>query len=1127
MIIKKLTIHNIASIADAEIDFEAAPLSDSTVFLITGETGAGKTTLLDAICLALYNMTPRMKAGNNREITERNVRATDTRQLLRRGVGEGGVKLLFRGNDDIDYEAEWQVRRSRGKAEGNLQNLQWTWTNLQTKDVVSGSTDIRNKIDQVIGLSFDQFCRTTMLAQGEFTKFLNSTDDDKALILEKITDSSIYAKIAQRIHQHWADAESEWNRQEELLNNITLLSQEEKAKQEQDRKQFSHDAHELENQINKATEKKTWLENEATYQQELQTAQTKKNEAESVTQGQEFADKVRLLTDWDESDEARNQWNLRSQKAKEQNLAEKKLENLHRDYRTLLGGKAFEQQSIEKLSQQLNELKDQLKNEEKRQPVFEQSSIIVKQLKDVVAARKNISKEQQLIDERDKEIIKYQARAEQKKNELQKTQQQCAEAQQKLEGLQQQLEQFGLQNKRDEKDKLVNRSHLVENAIKALGKVDEERERRQRLEHDLESQRKNNTDLEVSAEKLKQRVETMTALRDKSKNTYDEIEEANDADLEAKRTKLKLGCTCPLCRQTVAKLPPQNTVLKNLLQKAKSDLDEAEKNLESAKTDLNRNHALLATTHRDISNKERELERDKGLENAEKEAKTLCEQVGESEVPKLKEMKAAMDAELKSKEDEIHRGEELERQQQTAQKTYNQLQSAVNQQTLDQQKEVNLLKEAMAQQNTSQARIEEYRKMENDNLQQVGQTLGDTVWHSDWRESPKAFVDELQLAVQEYNRQQEQAETWKNDLQKAREELERIEQNLNDVAQLEPEWKDEAGLPNKVAHLLDKAPRLVADIRNTEDQKFKAQQEREEAEKQLRSIQQQKPNLTDERLEALLSQAERIQKVRNDVQKKQLALTASKAQLESARRRLDEHQKKQPQLDEADNVDSLKDVIANLRQQVNEKNQAIGNIDRLLKDDQSNREKHEERIKQRDEAKKLFDKWSQLKNLTGRADGADFRKIAEAYVLGSLIRAANVHLRSLTDRYQLHVKAGTFLIMLEDFYQCGDMRPASTLSGGESFLVSLALALALSDIDNRYSVNMLFIDEGFGTLSDEPLDNAINTLRNLHSKLGRRVGIISHVDELKERIGVQIQVDRQGHNSESTVKVVDIGGENV
>ena len=103
MIIKKVTIHNIASIADATIDFEAQPLDDATVFLITGETGAGKTTLLDAICLALFNKTPRMEMGMNSEETETKVKANDTRQLLRRGADDGSVRLLFKGNDGVDY----------------------------------------------------------------------------------------------------------------------------------------------------------------------------------------------------------------------------------------------------------------------------------------------------------------------------------------------------------------------------------------------------------------------------------------------------------------------------------------------------------------------------------------------------------------------------------------------------------------------------------------------------------------------------------------------------------------------------------------------------------------------------------------------------------------------------------------------------------------------------------------------------------------------------------------------------------------------------------------------------------------------------------------------------------------
>jgi exonuclease SbcC len=158
--------------------------------------------------------------------------------------------------------------------------------------------------------------------------------------------------------------------------------------------------------------------------------------------------------------------------------------------------------------------------------------------------------------------------------------------------------------------------------------------------------------------------------------------------------------------------------------------------------------------------------------------------------------------------------------------------------------------------------------------------------------------------------------------------------------------------------------------------------------------------------------------------------------------------------------------------------------------------------------------------LIGDASGSKFRKIAQSYVLQSLIFAANSYMKTLTDRYTLKVSPGTFIIMLEDAYQGYVSRAASTISGGESFLVSLSLALALSDIGQQLAVDTLFIDEGFGTLSGEPLQNAVNTLRSLHSKSGRHVGIISHVEELQDRIPVQIQVMQEGNNSSSKVKII-------
>ena len=129
-------------------------------------------------------------------------------------------------------------------------------------------------------------------------------------------------------------------------------------------------------------------------------------------------------------------------------------------------------------------------------------------------------------------------------------------------------------------------------------------------------------------------------------------------------------------------------------------------------------------------------------------------------------------------------------------------------------------------------------------------------------------------------------------------------------------------------------------------------------------------------------------------------------------------------------------------------------------------------------------------------------------------------MKTLSERYILKVIPGTFVISLEDAYQGYASRAASTISGGESFLVSLSLALALSNIGHNLSADTLFIDEGFGTLSGEPLQNAINTLRSLHNKAGRHVGIISHVEELQERIPVQIQVNQENNSSSSKIKIV-------
>ena len=138
------------------------------------------------------------------------------------------------------------------------------------------------------------------------------------------------------------------------------------------------------------------------------------------------------------------------------------------------------------------------------------------------------------------------------------------------------------------------------------------------------------------------------------------------------------------------------------------------------------------------------------------------------------------------------------------------------------------------------------------------------------------------------------------------------------------------------------------------------------------------------------------------------------------------------------------------------------------------------------------------------------------------MQSANHHLKNMAPRYRILVNPGTLNLKLEDKYNGYSTRSTNSISGGESFLVSLALALALADFGQHLGVSMLFIDEGFGTLSGEALQSAINTLKTLHSDSGRQVGIISHREEIRESIPTQIKVNLTAGTSASTVETVSI-----
>lgn len=155
------------------------------------------------------------------------------------------------------------------------------------------------------------------------------------------------------------------------------------------------------------------------------------------------------------------------------------------------------------------------------------------------------------------------------------------------------------------------------------------------------------------------------------------------------------------------------------------------------------------------------------------------------------------------------------------------------------------------------------------------------------------------------------------------------------------------------------------------------------------------------------------------------------------------------------------------------------------------------------------DEWAAFSDMLGSANGNKFRNIAQSFILNDLLRRANHYLMHFDDRYELYCQPGTLTVLVRDL-QCGN-RTSSVyqLSGGESFMVSLSLALALASMTGHvFAVDTLFIDEGFGSLSAPCLDKVMETLGRLNDMGGRRVGIISHVESLKERVPVQIVVRR-------------------
>ena len=205
---------NLASLADDfEVDFARDPLAQAGLFAISGPTGSGKSTLLDALCLALYGATPRLVSATATQIPDMRddqVTASDPRNLLRRGKGEGFAEVDFVGVDGIGYRARWSVKRARGRSDGRLQAVEYLLLRVADSQAVAGTrkSDVHPEIERLVGLNFSQFTRAVLLAQNDFAAFLKAGDDERAALLQTLTGTGRFELISRRVYERHAAEQS-------------------------------------------------------------------------------------------------------------------------------------------------------------------------------------------------------------------------------------------------------------------------------------------------------------------------------------------------------------------------------------------------------------------------------------------------------------------------------------------------------------------------------------------------------------------------------------------------------------------------------------------------------------------------------------------------------------------------------------------------------------------------------------------------------------------------------------------------------------------------------------------------------------------------------------------------------
>ncbi len=1065
MKIESVRFQNLNSLAGSwSIDFTHPTYTQEGIFTITGPTGAGKSTILDAICLALYGRTPRLE-----------IISTSTNDIMSKLTGECFAEVTFKTSKGR-YRAHWSQRRARSKADGALQSAKHEVSEVESGKVLASKIrDTKEVIETLTGMDFDRFTRSILLAQGDFAKFLKASADERAPMLEQITGTGIYSQISQTVYERAKAEDEALNRLKSAQETIAVLSPEDKAAEEKaldEAKTQQKATKEILNRINNDITWRTQFE-QTTRDKDTYTKQ--KAKAQEVLEA--FAE-----------DLSRLQW---AAKAASFDDSYGKLVQLRMSVSDNQKQLKDYQQEEPQLKNSVKELAD---NKDAQDQAVKDSETALSQLRPILSQVKTldvqITEARHKLDVTQKEKTKFEGQKaseeanrktliadHQKDEKALKTYQTYATEHAVDKTLAEELAVIverlkGLQTKRKE---LSTKQTQWGNAQKAQATKEKEI---------ATEEAKANTARGVHAKAIEaldaQKAVIAKLLGDQTQASLQTMLEAKRKEreiakvmrsLEEHRQHLKDGEPCPLCGALEHPYATDLVIDEDALDREIELLESTLNQHAQAQEKLNELKETQLKTQAKVESIEASLKGLQTLLETLKQTTAQAEQECHTAQDALRETTDNLLAELATYKSDIT-DTDLDdpktllvgfKARVEAWNNNVQLLEAVNKRLSEYEATLALIDQKIAQ---ASARVdEESAKLttQTDELTKLQSQRFELFGNQDPIKVEKEYEEKLKALKEALTTQTQEHQKASSKLQRLQGQIKALNETLQTLA---PQLK--AQEEQFVQSLLTQG---FTDESHFVSLRLSASA-RQALQTQYEQLKTQESNVV-----ALLKKAEET--------------LATLAQAPHSEATLEDLQALK------NSEDARMEALI----------RAINTSEAKLAVDEKARTEFAEHTRLINAQEIEAQRWGMLRQLIGSADGKKFRNFAQGITFEMVVYLANIELQKLTKRYLLTRNKGNELeLEVIDNYQAGQIRSTKNLSGGESFLVSLALALGLAKMSSRnVSVESIFLDEGFGTLDEETLETALHMLSNLHQS-GKLIGVISHVTVLKDRIATQIAV---------------------